>query len=407
MKLLFFRLSLLFLYLYILLGTLIDSEGQENFIIQLPAGLALVFMLCYNLFNLKEFIKHFKHWTFIKYWRYFVLLVILYFFLGLADLPTNLANTNPRNVVVALIAFNSLVFAVNAVMNNHLKGRALYLLIAVLVIDSIAEVVITYQTVHHTTVIDVGESSYLIMSIMPLLLYVFRSYYVWVILFVLGLIMFTAKRSAFIIVLACLPVILYYLKHFRRQFKLNKSTIAVLLLITASIILFYVLNIDTINRGISNFIYRMDRLEGDDGSIGSGRNFIWLGLLNYWYEGEMINQLFGFGYFSSNSIWNNVAHNDFVQYLVDYGIVGLVIWTMVLYKFYRNNGKDFKKTRYLSILLLLCFIILCGRSLFSGTIRPGMIFLSLTMGFLIGIKQKKVVGNYNILSTKYSIKTKS
>ena len=77
------------------------------------------------------------------------------------------------------------------------------------------------------------------------------------------------------------------------------------------------------------------RLENDAGG-GSGRTGIWLNKWNaYIQDSSALQLLFGVGYengFTVGYTYNRAFHNDFLAFLVDYGLVGLIAFvSMFLY----------------------------------------------------------------------------
>ena len=74
------------------------------------------------------------------------------------------------------------------------------------------------------------------------------------------------------------------------------------------------------------------RIENED-TGGSGRTSIWISKLQAYSNSGMIAILFGCGYEKGLSIGGHSIgfHNDFVAFLVDYGLVGLVLFLYMLY----------------------------------------------------------------------------
>lgn len=114
-------------------------------------------------------------------------------------------------------------------------------------------------------------------------------------------------------------------------------------------------------------------------------------MLTHFLNTHFLYQLIGSGFYStiSISIANNIAHNDFIEYLVDFGLIGLSLWLIVLFKFYMNIQKIKSYEKYLYVLLVFCVIILVGRGLFAGTIRTDNIYLSISLGYLLAAFDQK------------------
>lgn len=112
-------------------------------------------------------------------------------------------------------------------------------------------------------------------------------------------------------------------------------------------------------------IYRFTRLEEDG---GSGRDYIYDVILSSFHQSEWQAKLFGHGYQSVTAIndWK-LAHNDLLQLLYDYGIIGVGLYlllllslvALVIKKFLK---RDVNKTLYaafvssITLFLILSFL---------------------------------------------------
>ena len=82
---------------------------------------------------------------------------------------------------------------------------------------------------------------------------------------------------------------------------------------------------------------------------GSGRSHIWTNAVNVYWNGSLFNIIFGYGYGSidvSNGFGTttNTMHNQFLQNLVSYGIVGFLLYIrllFVVFKEYIRNKSDY------------------------------------------------------------------
>lgn len=76
------------------------------------------------------------------------------------------------------------------------------------------------------------------------------------------------------------------------------------------------------------------RLENDTGG-GSGRTGIWLNKWNaYINNSNLFQMIFGVGYdsgFKAGFTYNRAFHNDFLAFLVDYGLVGFIAFVSMLF----------------------------------------------------------------------------
>ena len=72
------------------------------------------------------------------------------------------------------------------------------------------------------------------------------------------------------------------------------------------------------------------RIANDDGT-GSNRTLIWQDKWDCYIHGGYLNMLFGYGFSGGFSIGNYTVafHNDFLAFLVDYGIIGLTLFLIM------------------------------------------------------------------------------
>ena len=85
---------------------------------------------------------------------------------------------------------------------------------------------------------------------------------------------------------------------------------------------------------------------------GSGRSGIWIDALNQFCNGSVLNMLFGYGaggISAGTSIVSTTMHNQFIQQLVNYGIIGFVLYVIVLFRTLRVVRK--KNREYIGALL--------------------------------------------------------
>ena len=64
--------------------------------------------------------------------------------------------------------------------------------------------------------------------------------------------------------------------------------------------------------------------------IMSARVFIWSQYIDAYRNAGLVNQLFGFGAESWSKVFPKYAHNTFVSYLYEFGIIGIVTFFIIL-----------------------------------------------------------------------------
>lgn len=138
---------------------------------------------------------------------------------------------------------------------------------------------------------------------------------------------------------------------------------------------FYISNEFLINR-----IQKID--EG-----GSGRDFIFLNLLNNWLESDSIlTYLFGFGFVSTikYSGTGNLAHNDWLELLTNFGLLGVFVYLSVFYALFRFllYSKVEKEDKLMLLAIVLIWFL---QTLFSMYYTVSTTVLtSVLLGYLFG-----------------------
>jgi len=82
-----------------------------------------------------------------------------------------------------------------------------------------------------------------------------------------------------------------------------------------------------------NISYRMDDVS-DPASIGSGRGSFWRSIFSEWYNSNLLNMIFGLGFFTVESTTGRYtesiyAHSDWLEILHDFGLVGIAIFIVL------------------------------------------------------------------------------
>ncbi|APY07939.1 hypothetical protein BWZ20_06315 [Winogradskyella sp. J14-2] len=366
------------------------EEKAERPIVQLVAGASLIGMLVYNVYYLGKRPKLWKFFGFLKVWLFFVITGVAYFFFSLIGFPSEYASVNVRSAIILIYILTTIYFFYNATVNRHLVGKTLTMLIAVLMFNGITEVVIALNNREVKLGVEVVNTSagYIFLMLLPILMHRYRKQNFWMFAMCLVLTLFSGKRGAVVVFVI---LIIYASKNFRkvfRNFKLDwRAIIFIGVLLLAG--LYFV------ESAYDSLMHRMVNIENEKrGTVGSGRDVIWKTLLFFWADASLFNQIFGFGFYASPKIEGHVAHNDFVEYLIDLGLIGLTLWSYLLVRFYKNIKRLKKYDNYLYTLLLFCLTVFFGRGLFSGTNRTDSIVLSISLGYLLGVVYLKHIIPY-------------
>lgn len=221
---------------------------------------------------------------------------------------------------------------------------------------------------------------YCLISIVPFILFMKKKSISILLLFITFVCtVFSNKRGATIIMaLILIPTINAVFSNIKKKFFKNILVISVGILIVWSFI--YIGNSYVGGR----LLMRFNEI---DESGGAGRLEIWTYVLSYFQNSSFIEQLFGHGHRAVNNIgWASAAHNDFIEVLFDYGIVGLIVYLLIHFVLI-NRAFQLRKTKnpiflpYISMYLI--FFIMSMVSILIVQQRY-LIYMAVFWGMLEG-----------------------
>lgn len=139
----------------------------------------------------------------------------------------------------------------------------------------------------------------------------------------------------------------------------------------------------------NNFFYSrvMDTVEGKS----SGRDDIYGFFIDYFFSSENgIHFLFGNGAYGTVKIYGIEAHTDWLEIAIDFGLVGLIIFTLFWVNVYKNIRYAYKHISpgfYTSI--VMCFIFFFSRTFFSMSIGDISFVTACVFGCGMGLIDKE------------------
>jgi hypothetical protein len=115
----------------------------------------------------------------------------------------------------------------------------------------------------------------------------------------------------------------------------------------------------------------------------SARLYIWSQYIYEFYQADLLNQLVGHGPESWNNNFNKYAHNTFVSYLYEYGVLGLGFFIMfILHSFLLAIKIPSRYFRSLCIMAYVGFVLL-NMSTMPFWSMEGIIFFSLFYALIL------------------------
>ena len=115
------------------------------------------------------------------------------------------------------------------------------------------------------------------------------------------------------------------------------------------------------------------------------------------WNADILEILFGLGADGTVKAIGQVAHNDWLEYFVDMGVLGMVIFMYMwisFFKMYRNYKGDELYKMALAMILILLFV----RTLFSMSLSDISIFVSCVFGFCLYNQSKSPLPKVRVLS---------
>lgn len=161
-----------------------------------------------------------------------------------------------------------------------------------------------------------------------------------------------------------------------------------LLILMGTIIVFYLEN-----AGRIQILDRFARL-GDDG--GSGRDVIWLIVLNAYHSSGLVQRLFGHGFQSVYYIlrpggFYRFAHNSYIEYLYDYGTVGLILLLVFIIALIVSTIDMVRRKARFAPVMCLLLVISVFLGMFSYFFEESNIIMPVAVayGVILGLDKKE------------------
>lgn len=188
----------------------------------------------------------------------------------------------------------------------------------------------------------------------------------------------SAKRGALIVSLSGSILFLYYQVFLQSSKNFIRNITFTTITLTSIILYLY-------NYFLSND-YLLTRLNQIDEG-GSGRTIIYSNLLESWYNSNNIfNFIFGYGFRSSvnYSGTGNLAHNDWLEMLISFGLLGFVIYLFIfislIYSIFSKNIN--MNSRVILICIITMWFLISLISMFYLSITS--VFIIILLAYILG-----------------------
>ncbi|HRO47705.1 hypothetical protein [Agriterribacter sp.] len=341
-------------YTLLILAALYYSQG-----VVLPdgegVGLAvLVFIFGISFYYLIKMLLSKKKFTgFMTVWLLFTIMNSFYFLLY---------DDYTQYGLIKMVLLNFLPFfpfyyfsEKGILTRNHLIAFFLFLL-PVLVVKFI-------RSIHELRLEEMNEdvvdnTIYMFIGLLPFVFFFKKKLFSLLFLMIIWFFMIqSAKRAAILCGIVALALFVFeYIYTSESKSKIKRYIFSAVLLFGVS---YFGYNLYTQNQ------FLIERMQGMLQGESSGRDMLVETLLKVWYDADnLIRYLFGFGYNASRLHSVHVSHNDWVDMLVSFGLLGFMIYFALfrlLFKqvFNKNWSRDKK------VILILVVSIACITSLTS------------------------------------------
>lgn len=237
-----------------------------------------------------------------------------------------------------------------------------------------------------------NNSAYGIVSLIPMLVF-FRKRPIVQFLglgVIIILVLSGFKRGA--ILITGLSAIIVLWKAYKQQTSLKKSWVFILIIIVCVVAIRYIGNL------LENSLYFIARIESTLEGDASLREDIYVDYFHFYFENSNIIQyLIGYGAYGTCHYLGLMAHNDWLELLIDMGLLGFfayLIYWISYYKMYRESKRY--DMVHISDMLLLFGLIYFLKSLFSMSIMGLPIYATSVLGYAMAkFDDVKCYGTYN------------
>lgn len=324
----------------------------------------------------------FKAWT-----ALLVLNIIGFIFTGNVGNPIHFSML--KGVLMSLLVFYPFYYLSS---KNLIKAKDLILFLLILLPITISQFYLSAEQILQERISDstnvVNNIAYDFVWLLP---YVFlvkkqRALSITLSLIVVFFIIQGAKRGAILVgAVGVIFYVLYLLRTVSRKNRIRGYFVAIVGLLVIS---FYTYNFFIQNE------YLIERLQQLEQGNSSGRDVIYANLFNAWYNSDnFLTLLFGYGFASSIFLsgTGNLAHNDWLELLTNFGLVGISVYIVLFYSLYKITFSPYWSIDK-KLLLAAIFLMSFSTTLFSmGYTSGGGYLKAVLLAYLLGNKFKTIV----------------
>lgn len=246
---------------------------------------------------------------------------------------------------------------------------------------------------------NILNQAYLFVQLIPLFLIYFKGkkLYIFVALATL-LVLWAAKRGAILCVAVELLVFFIYLLKEDSYGKKHKGAILLLAIVLFLVVFYFIQG----NEFLQERLLTTGTDEDKSGDIRTERYLMLYGL--YFNYSSVSEVLFGHGFAQTVSLSDGLAHQDWAELLIDNGIIGLLVYIVLLSVCIKNLLKHClhvpKSIKYALVCCVTNWFLMATYSMVYASRESFVIFLTLGLinGFIQNFNNKTMA--YNQLKLK-------
>lgn len=300
-----------------------------------------------------------------------------------------------KSITIALFSFFPFYYySKHGIANSNLRPFIIFLLFTSALRIIFGNITQTAETSEEHNVLN---QAYLFAQIIPLILVCFRGRQVYLLIAISALfVLWGAKRGAILCMAVNVFIVFIYLLKEDSFGKKHRGRILLLIFILVIIGVYFILGNEFLQG-------RLLSTGSEDDRSGEIRNEMYLILYNVFIDNSTQSELlFGRGLAQTVGIADNLAHQDWLELLIDNGIVGLAMYVVLILLCFKGV---FKKTSYTpaaeKYALICCFFDWCLIATYSMVYASRDSFiLFMSLGVILGSIQKyKKQGKNDFLLT--------
>lgn len=290
-------------------------------------SLAGYFILMVNLVFTASYFLRRRSNKVLKWMMLFVVWTILVWLVSPKNINTHGMGTMSTlsmvqyTLIIMTTTFSIIAFKQGGVLKNA------YMILFYIGILSLLEMNFFFERT--ATLFDSKQTSnlgYPIVSLMPLTVFFWKKKTVFwfLVLFIFIMSLVSVKRGA--ILCSGVFILIIVFSYLREQRKIKFKTIVALCIVGG-----LVLYIGSQFLNNSEFLQQrlLDTLEGNT----SSRDYIYKNIINSWSYSGIFHQVFGNGPIATTKL-GILAHNDWLEVLYDFGLVGLMLYVLFIFGIY-------------------------------------------------------------------------